>query len=455
MNEILKLWEKIRSWTWGGKIDADLSGSDEAHIRKKISECVFAKGGEISSRSRAVELGQIYIKLSKKGQEKFMKILARDFAIDNEKVSGIIETFRGAKDEDSRTLAELELSKALIPPRVRLLKQFSELPNGFKFLINFREDLLPLRKSDPYLRKLDADLINILSSWFDIGLLDLKDITWQSPASLLEKLIKYEAVHEIRSWADLKNRLDSDRQCFAFFHNKMPEEPLIFVEVALVNEMTESIRELLDEEAATMKPEEADTAVFYSISNAQKGLVGISLGNFLIKRVVKVLSNKLKGLKHFVTLSPIPRFRKWLDPLLLDGDESLLTPAEIKILKFEKEDKNASRSLFRHLNSDWYNKNGLARTLKPILMRLCAHYLMEVKKGDKAFDPVANFHLANGARIERLNWFGDISPKGFEQSAGMMVNYYYDLSEIERNHEFYITESQINVSKDVRKWLKK
>ena len=458
MNEILKAWGKIKSLTRRavtGKISPDLPEADEEHIKNQVEECVFAKGGEISSRTRAVELGEIYLHLSKTGRENFMKMLARDFDIERQMVNEIIGAFHNAEDEDERVKAEMALSKALVPPRVRLLKQFNSLPNGFKFLVQFREELRPIRKKDPYLRKLDADLKNILSSWFDIGLLDLKEITWQSPASLLEKLIKYEAVHEIRSWADMKNRLDSDRHCFAFFHNKMPDEPLIFVEVALVNEMSGSIRELLDEEAATLSPEDADTAVFYSISNAQKGLEGINLGNFLIKRVVKELSKSLKGLKHFVTLSPVPGFRKWLDPILLNEDESIFSHHEIKALQSYTGNENASTGLLLELlNSDWCKDPGLSNTLKPILMRLCARYLVEEKKGDKARDTVANFHLANGAHIERLNWLGDTSEKGMKQSAGIMVNYHYKLSEIEKNHELYITESQVIASNAVRKWLK-
>ncbi len=457
MNEILKTWQKIVSKTRmvvTGKLDPDLSGADEEHLRKKIHECVFARGGDISSRSRSVELGGIYLGLSKEGRQKFMKILARDFDIDQQKVTAVTREFQNAEDEESRVKVEMELSKTLIAPRVKLLKQFNALPNGFKFLIDFRAELLPIRKTNPFLKKLDIDLKGILSSWFDIGLLDLKEITWQSPASLLEKLIEYEAVHEIRSWADMKNRLESGRHCFAFFHNKMPEEPLIFVEVALDNEISGNIRKLLDEETATIKPEEADTAIFYSISSAQRGLIGINFGNFLIKRVIEELSNKSKNLKHFVTLSPVPSFRKWLDQVLYNGDESILSPAEIKVLRYKTADTNAASGLLGLLNSTWSNDPELAKLLKPILMRLCAHFLIYEKKNEKAFDPVANFHLGNGARIERINWLGNSSAKGLKQAAGIMVNYYYELSEIEKNHELYITEGQINASKSARKWLK-
>ncbi|MGD2090103.1 MAG: malonyl-CoA decarboxylase [Candidatus Aminicenantes bacterium] len=460
MSKILKAWEKVKGLTRRavtGKISPDLSGGDEDRIKKKISKCVFAKGGQISYRSRAIELGEIYLNLSKKGREKFMKLLAREFDIDKQKINESIQKFQKSGDEDMRIQAEMELSKALIPPRVTLLKQFNSLPDGFKFLIDFRADLLPIRSSDPFLEKLDADLKDLLSSWFDVGLLDLKEITWQSPASLLEKLIKYEAVHEIKSWTDLKNRLASDRECFAFFHNKIPDEPLIFVEVALVSQISTNIQELLDEEATTIKREEADIAIFYSISNAQKGLEGINLGNFLIKRVVTALSKKLKGLKHFITLSPIPNFREWLDPFLLKGDESILTPTEIKTLKSFTDNQNAANGLLELLRSNWKENPEISKTLKPILMRLCAYYLIHVKRGEngKAFDPVANFHLVNGAHIERLNWLGDTSEKGMKQSAGIMANYHYKLSEIEKNHELYITESRINAAPDVKKWIKK
>lgn len=458
MIEILKSWEKIKGLTRRivtGKLSADLSGGDEERIKKKISRCINARGSSLYGRSRAVELGKLYLNLSTKGREKFMIILAREFDVDKQKINEFIQKFQKSGNENTRIKAEMELSKALIPPRVTLLKQFNSLPNGFKFLIDFRSELLHIRDCDPFLEKLDEDLKSILSSWFDVGLLDLKEITWKSPASLLEKLIQYEAVHEIQSWTDLKNRLDSDRMCFAFFHNKIPDEPLIFVEVALVNEISASIQELLDEQAATIKPEEANTAIFYSISNTQIGLEGINLGNFLIKRVVNELSNKFKGLKHFVTLSPIPEFRKWLDPILLEGDESIFSPVEIKTINALTNNQDVGRGLLDLLNSNWYENFEISKTLKPILMRLCAGYLIHEKKNEKAFDPVANFHLANGAHIERLNWLGDISGKGMKQSAGIMVNYHYKLSEIEKNHELYITESRINAAPEVKKWIKK
>lgn len=449
------LWDKIKRAvriSLTGKIDPFLRGEDKLHIKKVIRKCVLAKGGEISSRARAIELGQTYLNLNENGRKRFMKILSWEYDIDHKQIEAIMDKYKAADSAEERIKAEMELQTALIPPRVKLLKQFISLPDGFKFLVDFRGDLLRM-KDDPHLVKLDADLKNILSSWFDIGLLDLQEITWESSASLLEKLMKYEAVHEIRSWTDLKNRLDSDRRCFAFFHNKMPNEPLIFVEVALVNEISDNIRKLLDEEAVTIRPENADTAVFYSISNAQKGLEGIHLGNFLIKRVVTELSKKLKNLKHFVTLSPIPGFRRWVEPLILLEGERVLKPSEKMSLKSVIKKRNIPKGLLRLMDTDWHLNPGIVKVLKPVLMRLCADYLVNAKKGTRALDPVANFHLRNGARIERINWLANTSAKGMEHSAGMMVNYYYKLSDIEKNHEYYISESRINISKETRKLL--
>jgi malonyl-CoA decarboxylase len=456
MNEILKAWEKLKSVTmraFTGKVARDLPAPDAEHIKEQIAECVYSTGGEISSRTRAVELGKIYLELSTNGKYNFMRLLAHEYGVDHKKIDACIESYQTASNEEKRIEAEMALMHELIPPRVKLLKMFNALPNGFKFLIDFRAELMPIRKSDPKLKKLEEDLRRILSSWFDIGLLDLEEITWHSPASMLEKLIQYEAVHEIRSWADLKNRLDSDRLCYAFFHNKIPDEPLIFVEIAMLNRLADNIGTLLDQSALTINPQEADTAIFYSISNAQKGLAGINLGNFLIKRVVSELANTFKNLKHFATLSPVPRFRKWLKEALASEEESLLTEQEKEKLKRISTSHNTSIGLLALLNSDWSGDPEKVQELKPILMRLCAYYLTEIKRKKKAYDPVANFHLSNGARLEQINWLADISKKGLIQSAGIMVNYYYKLPEIEKNHELYVTESKINISKDIKKWL--
>jgi malonyl-CoA decarboxylase len=316
--------------------------------------------------------------------------------------------------------------------------------------VNLRADLMPLVGNDSKLKGLEFDLKTILSSWFDVGLLDLVEISWNSSAAQLEKLIEYEAVHRVTSWDDLKNRLDADRRVFAFFHNKMPIEPLIFVHVALVEGMSDNVQVLLDEKSPVSDVKKADTAIFYSISNAQKGLAGISFGNFLIKRVVARLSEQMPHIKTYATLSPIPGLRGWLDPQLQKGEEGLFSSKEKQLLCRLSAQKNAALGLFSLLESPWHKDKKLADALKPVLMRLCALYLLEAKgKGGKPVDPVSNFHLFNGARLERINWLGDISPKGLKQSAGMMVNYHYKLSHIDANHEEFATAAKVVASRQV------
>lgn len=388
------------------------------------------------------------------GKQRFLRLLAHEFKIDHDAVGDAIAHYTAATSPEARTEAAVALRQTLRPPRVQLLQQFSSLPEGVKFLVNLRADLLPLARGDSELKAMDEDLKGILQGLFDIGLLDLRRITWDAPASLLEKLIAYEAVHEIRSWDDLKNRLESDRRCYAFFHPKMPDEPLIFVEVALVEEMAGNVQKLLDENAPTSDGERARCAIFYSISNAQKGLAGFSFGNFLIKRVVDDLSKSVKGIKTFATLSPIPGFRRWLDPRLEAGEDDLLLETESEALAALDGGKSGAATLRRLLDTDWADDETVANTLKGPLMRLAARYLVEEKRRGRALDSVANFHLSNGARMERLNWLGDRSKKGMQQSAGLMINYLYKLSDIEANHETYTGEGRIVCSPQIRALLK-
>lgn len=317
-----------------------------------------------------------------------------------------------------------------------------------------RAALLPRIREDQRLYKLSFDIKELLAAWFDIGMLDLKEITWNSPAALLEKLIQYEAVHEIRSWSDLRRRLDSNRLCFAFFHNKIPTEPLVFVEVALVNQLSSNIQDLLNREDEKVVPDQATTAIFYSISNTQPGLTGINLGNFLIKTVVKELTGEYDNLKHFATLSPVPGFKKWLGLKLAEGDEKLLLPRELAHIRERYNCDNATQQLAETLTNTWSNDQDTSEFLKPILTRLCVLYLLEEKKGAQALDPVANFHLSNGARLERINWLADFTEAGMKRSYGLMVNYYYELSDIEKNHEEYATKGNIVASRSVKSLLK-
>ena len=456
MVNVLRAWREVKGSAqvaMTGQVRPGLPEEDIVRLKKQMEECLDAKGGEISARARSVELGRVYLGLNDTGRQRFLRTLAHEFDVDDAKLKKAMAAYQAATTKPEQVKAEEQMREALIPSRSTILKQFNALPNGFKFLVDVRADLMELTSKDVELKSLEYDLKNILSAWFDIGLLDLVEISWNSPAAILEKLIEYEAVHRIQSWEDLKNRLDADRRVFGFFHNKMQNEPLIFVQVALVNGMADNIQKLLDVGSPLGNVDAADTAIFYSISNAQKGLAGISFGNFLIKRVVDKLSREFKNIKNFATLSPIPGFRAWLDPKLSDGSKDLLLATEVKELKQLKQFKEKGdvvKALPEILSSDWHKDKALAEALQPILMRLCARYLASEKKKDRALDPVAHFHLSNGARLERINWMGDSSAKGFKQSAGMMVNYLYKLSDIDDNHEAYVTEGKIAVGKLVK-----
>jgi len=439
----------------------DLSGDDLERMRQQMVDSLEARGGEESARQRAAELGRSYLALNAVGRKRFMSLLADEFGTDRDAVDAAIADLAKAPEGRPRNEAEAKLRQALQPAWRRLLTRFTALPEGVKFLVDLRAELLPFARETDALRALDADLKDLLSAWFDIGLLELRQITWNAPAALLEKLIEYEAVHAIKSWEDLKNRLDSDRRCFAFFHPNMPDEPLIFVEVALVTGMAGNVQALLDESAPKGDPKTANTAIFYSISNAQSGLAGISFGNFLIKRVVDLLEHELPNLKTFATLSPIPGFRSWYAKAKEDEDfEIALSAAERKALlvALELEDDGATGMTLVDTGlarSDWYRDEALSEALKAPVSRLVARYLVTAKRPNgSAMDPVAHFHLANGARMERLNWLGDLSSKGLKQSAGMMINYLYRMSDIDANHESYSGEGQVAMSSGVKSLAK-
>jgi malonyl-CoA decarboxylase len=301
---------------------------------------------------------------------------------------------------------------------------------------------------------LERELSGLLALWFDVGFLELQRITWDSPASLLERLIAYEAVHAIRSWEDLRNRLDSDRRCYAFFHPRMPREPLIFVEVALSRGLAASIQSLLDESQPPADPRKVDTAIFYSISSTQSGLRGISFGNFLIKRVVDELKRDFPALRNFATLSPIPGFVAWLQSAA--AGEALLSAAARSRLKKVGLEAAHARSLWEAIQRrGWERDPKLAAALEEPLLFACAHYLTEARLGLRPLDSVARFHLDNGARIERLNCLADTSPKGMQQAAGIMVNYLYDPAEIERNHEAYRLHGRVALSGELRRLLRR
>lgn len=419
-------------------------------LRNQLQECASGLGGEVSARLRAAKLGESYLELNDAGRHAFLRLIATEFGPDPDKVAKAHVAYQAAVGTPGEWDAEAGLRGAMRSSRIRILTQFNALPQGVKFLVDLRVDLLRFLEHDPELAALDRELENRLTAWFDVGFLELKRITWQSPAALLEKLIQYEAVHAIRSWTDLKNRLDSDRRCYAFFHPRMPEEPLIFVEVALVNKLADSVQELLDEHAPVFDPQKASTAIFYSISNTQEGLRGVSFGNFLLKRVIDDLKRDLPQLNQFATLSPLPAFRHWL------RKHPELWAAAFDAAKLERLAKlgkiaptpEAVAALMD--SSDWWRHPRLANALANPLERLAAHYLLHARSGNRPLDPVARFHLGNGARVERLNVCGDTSDKGLQQAHGMMVNYLYDPSHIEANVEALLREQLIAASGSVR-----
>ncbi len=433
-------------------VDPSLPNSDLQKLRQRINGCLESRGGEVSARTRAAELGEAYLILNSEGRKRFLELLAGEYDVDNTAVEKKIEQRLNCTDTDECRKLNLQLRNLLVSPRTKLLRQFNELQEGVKFLVDLRAELLPIARNNPELMPLDQDIHRLLCSWFDVGFLDLQRITWNTPAALLEKLIEYEAVHAIKSWRDMKNRLRDDRRCYAYFHPRMPQEPLIFVEVALVNGISSNVHDLLNQDKPAIDPQKADTAIFYSISNCQQGLAGVSFGNFLIKNVVKDLSIKLPNLKTFSTLSPIPGFLYYLKTFRDDWD---FTDKEKKLLG-ESPDEKDPKDLFIEKITAIDAEQPVAKEtpLGPILLRLCARYLLTAKKGAQAFDRVSHFHLSNGARIERINWAADLSEKGIAQSGGIMVNYLYNLATIEKNHENYTTSGEIAASSPVAKLSK-
>lgn len=429
-----------------------LSARDGERLAKLFRDCLEEKGGEVTARARAASLGRLYLGLNDDGKRSFLKILVGDYGAAADAVQSAIDAVLKAADPVARHKAERRLRLALTPSRQRLLTQFTALPQGVKFLVDMRADAARFARESPELGILDADLEDLFTGWFDIGFLELQRITWNSPAALLEKLIAYEAVHAIESWDDLRNRLDSDRRCYAFFHPRMPLEPLIFVEVALVRGIAGNVQALLDQSQPVLEAGQADTAIFYSISNTQAGLRGISFGNFLIKRVVDDLSRELPNLKTFSTLSPIPGFRAWLNEAIADGLPNVVKASERDTLSAAL-GKRFSKGMLPDLLRDasWAENEALAGALKAPLMRLCARYLLTAQSRGKPRDPVARFHLSNGSQVHRLNWLGDRSKKGFKESAGLMVNYLYRLDDIDSNHERFVRDGTVAASSEVRK----
>jgi malonyl-CoA decarboxylase len=414
----------------------ELGEREREALRKRMQECLEGRGGEVTARARAAELGRLYLELDDQGRGDFLTLLA-SFDSDQRAITEAARRLGSGEDK-----AACELRQLLVPPYVTLLRQFNALPDGTKFLVDLRADLRRLERERPLLAPLERELRQLLADWFDVGFLELRQLDWNSPAAILERLAQSEAVHPFAGWEDLKHRLGSDRRLFVFFHPRLPEEPLIFVEVALTRELPEAIGPLLDPKAAVDDPSEATTAIFYSISNAQPGLAGVSFGGFLVSQVVEALKVDYPKLEQFATLSPLPGFCDWLE-LQLRAKDTLLPSESAALVQAGFE---PSTLVSRLREGTWADDRTQAEPLRRSLERLALVYLLAKRPDGRTVDPVAHFHLGNGARVERLNWLADRSSKGFDQSAGLMVNYLYALKEIDPNHEAYSASGAVALS---------
>ena len=412
----------------------DLRVERQAGKALDLCRALLTERGEFSGASLARDGLAAYQELPPAGLSAFFDRLVSEFSPDASTIHSAADAYREEPSWD-RLLA---LQQAVEPSRQELFRRLNVAPGGTSALVAMREQVLRGLKDHPGWRAIDADLAHLFDSWFNRGFLQLERIDWNTSAIVLEKLIAYEAVHQIQGWQDLHRRLEADRRCFAFFHPALPREPLIFIEVALTRGMSDAVQPLLDVRAPVADPQRADSAIFYSITNCQGGLRGISFGNLLIKQVVQELQAELPRVERFATLSPLPGFRHWLEsaaanPHGVAGDAETLQALE-------------------HLKTaGWHERPEMTARLEPLLLQLAAYYLLDVRKDGEPADAVARFHLGNGARLERLNWLADVSEQGMRRSAGIMVNYEYRLSDVEENHEAFAREHRIVASTDVRR----
>ena len=393
---------------------------------EQLATSLLSQRGEASGAAIARQLHDVLRKLAAEDRRKFQRFLATGFTPDATHLRAAAEIYLSQPSAE----AAASLAQAADPPRQELLRRMNMAAGGTSALVAMRKEIDGRLREEPALRPLDSDLKHLFASWFNRGFLQLRRIDWRSPAVVLERLIAYEAVHEIHGWDDLRRRLAPDRRCFAFFHPALPDDPLIFVEVALVEGLAGAVQPLLvqegDDDAARERASRADTAIFYSISNCQDGLRGISFGNFLIKQVVEELKAELPHLRQFSTLSPVPGFRRWLTRRTAATDD----PAIAALARTET-------------GPGWLEIAKGDPSLKQTIMRVCAAYLTRRASAEDRADPVARFHLGNGARLERINWLGNTAARGIEESFGIMVNYLYDVATIESNHEAFVNDGTV------------
>nr|WP_304504158.1 malonyl-CoA decarboxylase [Aestuariicella albida] len=410
-------------------------GEAVSEIRvEQLCDDLLSSKGEALGTALACSVAEAFNAMNERERLDFFHLLAERYGASKDKVEQAIAHY-----QTNKTSANLHaLHRCSEPPRQELFRRINMAPGGTQTLVHLREYLLPLLTDYPEFVAIETDLHHLMTSWFNRGFLRLERIDWHTPAFILEKLITYEAVHEMSGWEDLRRRLADDRRCFAFFHPAMEHEPLIFVEVALCQGLAESVQKILSAEVDPGLQAQADTAIFYSISDCQAGLKGISFGNFLIKQVVMELQQELPNLQHFATLSPIPGFCRWLH-------------AQIEANKLSEQQLRAIDGFDQPIQEACQSRDSAEACA--VLMPLCAEYLYRAKRGSKPLDPVSRFHLRNGASIGQLNWNGDTSAKGMRQSAGIMVNYTYNLGLVEERHEDYVNDNLVMVEKDFYKYL--
>jgi malonyl-CoA decarboxylase len=383
--------------------------------------------GEASGLALACEVMADYQTLDAANRTLFFQALASEFDVDAAAVIDAATQYQSDPCPEQLNL----LTKSVEAPRVKLFRRMNMAPDATAVLVKMRGDLLDQMTELPALKSVDSDLKHQFISWFNRGFLELRVIDWNSPAAVLERIIQYESVHAIQGWEDLRSRLRENRMCFAFFHPAMPDDPLVFVEVALTAGIPDAIAPLIDKTAEPASESDLDTVVFYSISNCHPGLAGISFGNFLIKQVVEEVGKRYPKARRFVTLSPIPGFCQWL----------------AASQKSSELDVDALRSLAKTQGGNVTDPRWES------VIKLCAQYLVKERSGVVALDPVARFHLGNGASLHAIHWAADLSDKGLRQSIGLMVNYLYDLKSIEENHDAYFDQGEIALSRHVAKWL--
>ena len=385
-----------------------------------LCDSLLSERGEVSSARIASEAVAAYEQLNERGRELFFTNLVDHYGADAGGVTSAINEYRN--HPSATHLAALHA--ATESRRQELFRRLNTAPGGTHMLVRMRADLLRTLGEHPERSAVDADLRHLFRSWFNRGFLVLQRIDWRTSALILERLIQYEAVHQIQGWDDLRRRLQKDRRCYAFFHPALPDEPLIFIEAALTAGILGYVRPLLDPQSTVDDPGDARCAIFYSITNCQTGLRGVSFGNFLIKQVVEDLSREFHKIRKFATLSPVPGFRSWLM-----HHRELMSPTLSSLTL----DSSAALT-------------AVPDTIRDEIMQLCAYYLLRAKRGHAPLDPVARFHLANGARLARLNWGGDVSSAGIASSLGITANYVYRMADVEQNHEAYAKDFKVMAS---------